>query len=97
MSAKGMFWTSVMAKGGVYGLRIRIFGSKGSIEWVQNDPGYLKFNPATGAVKLLERGFHNAYLKAYFLGIHFSLAFSHRASHCLKFEIVIFFLFLLFT
>ena len=34
--AKGMFWTSVMAKGGVYGLRIRVFGSKGSLEWVQN-------------------------------------------------------------
>ena len=58
--AKGMFWTSVMARGGVYGLRIRIFGSKGSIEWVQNDPNYLKLNPAKGAVRLLERGFHNA-------------------------------------
>ena len=57
--AKGMFWTSVMAKGGVYGLRIRIFGSKGSIEWVQNDHGYLKLNPGKGAVKLLERGVHN--------------------------------------
>ena len=58
--AKGMFWTSVMARGGVYGLRIRIFGSKGSVEWVQNDPNYLKLNPAKGAVRLLERGFHNA-------------------------------------
>ena len=58
--AKGMFWTSVMAKGGVYGLRIRVFGSKGSIEWVQNDPNYLKFNPQKGAVRYLERGFHNA-------------------------------------
>ena len=50
--AKGMFWTSVMAKGGVYGLRIRVFGSKGSMEWVQNDPNYLKLNPEKGAVKL---------------------------------------------
>ena len=58
--AKGMFWTSVMAKGGVYGLRIRVFGSKGSIEWVQNDPNYLKFNPQKGAVRYLERGFHDA-------------------------------------
>ena len=56
--AKGMFWTSVMAKGGVYGLRIRIFGTKGSLEWVQNDPNYLKLNPGKGAVKYLERGFH---------------------------------------
>ena len=69
--AKGMFWTSVMAKGGVYGLRIRIFGSKGSIEWVQNDPGYLKFNPSRGAVKLLERGFHNAELSKRFSRIKF--------------------------
>ena len=69
--AKGMFWTSVMAKGGVYGLRIRIFGSKGSIEWVQNDPGYLKLNPAKGAVKLLERGFHNAELSKKFSRIKF--------------------------
>ena len=69
--AKGMFWTSVMAKGGVYGLKIRIFGSKGSIEWVQNDPGYLKFNPSRGAVKLLERGFHNAELSKKFSRIKF--------------------------
>ena len=69
--AKGMFWTSVMAKGGVYGLRIRIFGSKGSIEWVQNDPGYLKFSPSRGAVKLLERGFHNAELSKKFSRIKF--------------------------
>ena len=58
--AKGMFWTSVMARGGVYGLRIRIFGSKGSLEWIQNNPNYLKFNPSKGAVRILERGFFNA-------------------------------------
>ena len=58
--AKGIFWTSVSAKGGVYGLRIRLFGEKGSLEWVQNDPGYLKLNPVKGPVKLLERGFHGA-------------------------------------
>ena len=69
--AKGMFWTSVMAKGGVYGLRIRIFGSKGSLEWVQNDPEYLKLNPAKGAVKLLERGFHNAEFSKKFSRIKF--------------------------
>ena len=69
--AKGMFWTSVMAKGGVYGLRIRIFGSRGSLEWVQNDPGYLKLNPAKGAVKLLERGFHNSEFSKKFSRIKF--------------------------
>ncbi len=58
--AKGMFWISSVPRGGVYGLKIRIFGSKGSLEWVQNDPGYLKFNPSRGAVRLLEKGFFEA-------------------------------------
>ena len=69
--AKGMLWTSVMARGGVYGLRIRIFGSKGSLEWIQNDPNYLKFNPSTGAVRLLERGFFNAEFSKNFSRIKF--------------------------
>ena len=69
--AKGMFWTSVMARGGVYGLRIRVFGSKGSLEWVQNDPNYLKFNPSRGAVRLLERGFFNADFSKNFSRINF--------------------------
>ena len=58
--AKGMFWTNVMARGGVYGLRIRVFGTKGSLELIQNNPGYLRFNPAKGAVRLLEKGFFEA-------------------------------------
>ena len=69
--AKGMLWTSVMARGGVYGLKIRIFGSKGSLEWIQNDPNYLKFNPSKGAVKLLERGFFNADFSKKFSRIKF--------------------------
>ena len=28
----------------------------GSLEWVQNDPNYLKYNAANGATKVLERG-----------------------------------------
>ena len=58
--AKGMFWTSTNTKGGVYGLRIRVFGTKGSLEWIQNEPGYLRLNPSKGAVKILERGFHDS-------------------------------------
>ena len=69
--AKGMFWTSCTARGGVYGLRIRIFGSKGSLEWVQNDPTYLKFNPSKGAVRILERGFHEASFSKKFSRIKF--------------------------
>ena len=69
--AKGMFWTSCTARGGVYGLRIRIFGSKGSLEWVQNDPNYLKFNLSKGAVRILERGFHDASFSKKFSRIKF--------------------------
>ncbi len=69
--AKGMFWTSCTARGGIYGLRIRIFGSKGSIEWVQNDPTYLKYNPSRGAVRILERGFHDANFSKKFSRIKF--------------------------
>ncbi len=69
--AKGILWTCVTAKGGVYGLRIRVFGSKGSLEWVQNDPNYLKFNPSKGAVKFLERGFNNAEFSKKFSRIKF--------------------------
>ena len=58
--AKGMFWISSVPRGGVYGLKIRVFGSKGSLEWTQNNPGYLRFNPAKGAVRLLEKGFFEA-------------------------------------
>ena len=69
--AKGIFWTSCTARGGVYGLRIRIFGSKGSLEWVQNDPTYLKYNPSKGAVRILERGFHDASFSKKFSRIKF--------------------------
>ena len=69
--AKGMFWTNVMARGGVYGLRIRVFGSKGSLEWIQNDPNYLKFNPSKGAAKFIERGFFDAKLSKNFSRLKF--------------------------
>ena len=58
--AKGLFWVSTTTKGGIYGLRIRIFGSKGNIEWIQNDPNYLKYSSANGATKILERGFNES-------------------------------------
>mgnify|MGYP001161182306 CR=1 FL=1 len=69
--AKGILWTCVTAKGGVYGLRIRIYGSKGSLEWVQNDPNYLKYNPGKGSVKFLERGYADANFSKKFSRIKF--------------------------
>ena len=40
--AKGVYWMSQVAYGNDNGLKIRIFGSKGSISWNQEDPNYLK-------------------------------------------------------
>ena len=64
--AKGLFWTCVTARGGNYHLKIRIFGSKGSLEWELNDPNYLRFNPAKGATKIYEKSFHEAEYSAQF-------------------------------
>ncbi len=69
--AKGLFWASTTAKGGVYGLRIRVFGSIGSLEWVQNNPNYLKYNAANGATKILERGFNESSFSKNFSRIKF--------------------------
>jgi predicted dehydrogenase len=38
--AKGMFWASQIAVGHDNGLRVRIFGTKGSLEWAQEECNY---------------------------------------------------------
>jgi predicted dehydrogenase len=43
--AKGMLWCSQVAPGHENGLRIRVYGSKGGIEWAQPDPNYLWHTP----------------------------------------------------
>ena len=40
--AKGMYWASQIAIGYDNALSVRVFGSKGTIEWVQELPNYLK-------------------------------------------------------
>ncbi|MCL2269926.1 MAG: Gfo/Idh/MocA family oxidoreductase [Treponema sp.] len=40
--AKGMYWSSQVAIGYDNGLRVRIFGSKGTIQWVQESPNYIE-------------------------------------------------------
>ncbi|WP_421724203.1 Gfo/Idh/MocA family protein [Bauldia sp.] len=41
--ARGMLWASQVAVGRENGLVLRIYGSKGSLEWHQEDPNYLWF------------------------------------------------------
>jgi len=54
--ATGMYWASQVAVGNDNGLKVRIFGSKGSLEWSQENPNYLYFSKLGEATKILSRG-----------------------------------------
>lgn len=43
--ARGMLWASQVAPGNENGLRLRLYGEKGGLEWAQEDPNYLWFTP----------------------------------------------------
>lgn len=62
--AKGLYWTSYIAVGHDNGLRIRVYGSKGSLMWVQEDPNYLRHTPLNGSVTILSRGKEEMYKEA---------------------------------
>jgi len=55
--AKGMMWASMVAAGHMQGLRIRVYGEKGSLEWVQEQPNELVLRPVDGHHQILPRGF----------------------------------------
>jgi predicted dehydrogenase len=55
-AAKGMIWASQVAPGNENGLKLRIYGSKGGLEWVQADPNYLWYTPFGQPKQLLTRG-----------------------------------------
>jgi predicted dehydrogenase len=42
--AKGMLWASQVAVGNENGAALRVYGSKGGLEWRQEDPNYLWFS-----------------------------------------------------
>lgn len=54
--AKGMIWASQVAPGHENGLKLRVYGTKGGIEWVQADPNYLWFTPYGQPKQLITRG-----------------------------------------
>ena len=54
--AKGSIWASQVAVGHENGLKLRVYGTKGGIEWVQADPNYLWFTPFGGERRLITRG-----------------------------------------
>ncbi len=53
--AKGMLWCSQVAPGNENALRLRVYGTKGGIEWAQEDPNRLWFAPFGGEKRLITR------------------------------------------
>jgi predicted dehydrogenase len=53
--AKGMLWCSQVATGHENGLKLRVYGTKGGIEWVQADPNYLWFTELGKPRQLITR------------------------------------------
>jgi predicted dehydrogenase len=54
-AAKGMIWASQVAPGHENGLKVRVYGTKGGLEWVQADPNYLWYTPFGQPKQLITR------------------------------------------
>ncbi len=54
--AWGTLWVTNAAAGAEHGLRFRIFGSTGGLEWFQENPNYLHHMPLGGPRRTLARG-----------------------------------------
>lgn len=54
--AKGMLWASQVAPGHENGLKLRVYGSKGGLEWEQEHPNHLWFTPFGSEKRLITRG-----------------------------------------
>jgi predicted dehydrogenase len=53
--ARGMLWSSQVAPGNENGLRVRVYGAVGGLEWAQEDPNRLWFTPFGEATRVLTR------------------------------------------
>ena len=53
--AKGMLWSSQVAPGNENALRLRVYGTRGGIEWAQEDPNYLWYTPLGEPKRLITR------------------------------------------
>jgi predicted dehydrogenase len=54
--AKGMLWASQVAPGNENALKLRVYGTKGGLEWEQEQPNHLWFTPFGGEKRLITRG-----------------------------------------
>jgi predicted dehydrogenase len=59
--AKGLYWSSQIAVGHDNGLRVRIYGKKGSIEWCQENPNYAKISDLDEPAIMISRGRDDLY------------------------------------
>jgi predicted dehydrogenase len=50
-----MIWASQVAPGNENGLKLRVYGTKGGLEWAQEDPNYLRFAPFGQPPRLITR------------------------------------------
>ncbi|MGQ9371145.1 Gfo/Idh/MocA family protein [Azospirillum sp. ST 5-10] len=53
--ARGMLWASQVAPGNENGLRLRVYGDKGGLEWFQEQPNHLRFAPFGEPPRLITR------------------------------------------
>ncbi len=54
--ARGTLWASQVAPGNENALRIRVYGSKGGLEWQQEHPNQLRVSPFGEATQIISRG-----------------------------------------
>ncbi len=55
-AAKGMLWASQVAPGNENGLKLRVYGTKGGLEWEQEHPNQLWYTPFGQEKRLIIRG-----------------------------------------
>jgi len=54
-NARASIWVSSTATGGENGLKIRAYGTKGAVEWFQDEPNHLKFTPLNKSSRIITR------------------------------------------
>jgi predicted dehydrogenase len=54
--AKGLYWSSQIAIGHDNGFRVRIYGTKAAVEWVQEDPNHIRAAFIDKPLEILSRG-----------------------------------------
>jgi predicted dehydrogenase len=55
-AAKGMLWASQVAPGNENALKLRVYGTRGGLEWEQEHPNHLWFTPFGQPKRLITRG-----------------------------------------